>query len=231
MTRSDEIAENLATVSRRVEEACLTAGRARAEVTLIAVTKNFPVEDVRILYELGVRDFGENRDSEGAQKSQLIQSDAIWHFQGQIQSNKITSIMRWANCVHSLGSLDHAKKFDSLQNGAAHQLEKIFVQLNFEPERRDRGGVPFSQIEPFLEELTAQTALLPNGLMTVAPLDRHPARIFEDLCAIRARLITSFPTLIDLSMGMSGDYEAAIVAGATHVRIGSSILGSRGVPA
>lgn len=231
MTRREEILENLSIVQARIDSACVSSNRSSKEVTLIAVSKNFPVEDARILYELGVRDFGENRDEEGALKSEFLPGDITWHFQGQIQSRKINSIAGWADCVHSLHSIDHARKFDSLLESKGSRVREFFVQVNFEPERNDRGGVARSQIVAFLEELHNQTQIRPLGLMTVAPIKGDPTKIFEELRTIQMKLVASFPTLVGLSMGMSGDFEAAIGCGATHIRIGSSILGSRVLPA
>lgn len=237
MTRREEISENLSIVQARIDSACGSSGRSSKEVTLIAVTKNFPAEDAQILYELGVRDFGENRDQEGALKSGLLPGDITWHFQGQIQSRKINSISSWADCIHSLSSIDHARKFNSLlgnpenKENKKNKVGKFLIQVNFEPERSDRGGVVPLRIEPFLEELQSLTQIRPVGLMTVAPVLGDPTNIFEELRAIQMRLVLSFPTVTHLSMGMSGDFEAAIWCGATHIRVGSSILGSRGLPA
>ena len=231
MTRSEEISENLSLIQARIASACGSSGRSSKEVTLIAVTKNFPTGDAQILYELGVRDFGENRDQEGALKSELLPKDITWHFQGQLQSRKINSIASWADCIHSLSSIDHARKFDSLLGSKESTAGEFLVQVNFEPDRSDRGGVDPLQIEPFLEELHNWTQIRPVGLMTVAPAHGDPANIFEELRAIQMKLVLSFPTLVQLSMGMSGDFESAIRCGATHIRIGSSILGSRVPPA
>ena len=108
MTRELEIAQNLAKVRERIAKAAASSDRNLEEITLIAVTKNFPVSDAQILYELGIRDMGENRDEEGARKSEQLPADISWHFQGQIQSRKIKSIASWADVVHSLDSLSHA---------------------------------------------------------------------------------------------------------------------------
>jgi pyridoxal phosphate enzyme (YggS family) len=234
VTRSEEISENLSLIQARIDSACGSSARSSKEVTLIAVTKNFPVGDAQILYELGVRDFGENRDQEGALKSELLPEDITWHFQGQLQSRKINSIASWADCIHSLSSIEHAKKFDSLlgaKEGKESKAREFLVQVNFESERSDRGGVDPLQIEHFLGELHNWTQIRPVGLMTVAPVHGDPANIFEELRAIQMKLVLSFPTLVNLSMGMSGDFESAIRCGATHIRIGSSILGSRVLPA
>lgn len=226
MSRREEIAENLRIVFERIDAAAAVAHRDPSEIELITVTKNFPVSDAEILYQLGLRNFGENRDQEGALKAKQLPKDVIWHFQGQVQSRKIKSIVEWASTIHSLGSRDHAEKFSSALQG---ERRSFFVQVNLEPERSDRGGVALSELEMFLTHILEETSLSLVGLMTVAPLDLNPQSAFNLLRVAQGRLVPSFPALTGLSMGMSGDFEAAIAAGATHLRIGSSILGSRGL--
>lgn len=223
MSRAEEIAANLAQVQEKISRAAAASDRTLDEITLIAVTKNFPVSDAQILYDLGIRNMGENRDEEGARKSEQLPADIRWHFQGQIQSRKIKSISSWADVIHSLDSLSHAEKFAALGEGAPTEF---FVQINLEPERHDRGGIAPTQIDTFLQELAEKAEIFPIGLMTVAPIDQDPTRVFTELSEMQRRV-----RLQNLSMGMSGDFEAAISAGATHIRIGSSILGSRGYPA
>ena len=223
MSRAEEIAANLAQVQEKISRAAAASDRTLDEITLIAVTKNFPVSDAQILYDLGIRNMSENRDEEGARKSEQLPADIRWHFQGQIQSRKIKSISSWADVIHSLDSLSHAEKFAALGEGAPTEF---FVQINFEPERHDRGGIAPTQIDTFLQELAEKAEIFPIGLMTVAPIDQDPTRVFTELSEMQRRV-----RLQNLSMGMSGDFEAAISAGATHIRIGSSILGSRGYPA
>ena len=223
MSRAEEIAANLAQVQEKISRAAAASDRTLDEITLIAVTKNFPVSDAQILYDLGIRNMGENRDEEGARKSEQLPADIRWHFQGQIQSRKIKSISSWADVIHSLDSLSHAEKFAALGEGAPTEF---FVQINLEPERHDRGGIAPTQIDTFFQELAEKAEIFPIGLMTVAPIDQDPTRVFTELSEMQRRV-----RLQNLSMGMSGDFEAAISAGATHIRIGSSILGSRGYPA
>ena len=223
MSRAEEIAANLAQVQEKISRAAAASDRTLDEITLIAVTKNFPVSDAQILYDLGIRNMSENRDEEGARKSEQLPADIRWHFQGQIQSRKIKSISSWADVIHSLDSLSHAEKFAALGEGAPTEF---FVQINLEPERHDRGGIAPTQIDTFLQELAEKAEIFPIGLMTVAPIDQDPTRVFTELSEMQRRV-----RLQKLSMGMSGDFEAAISAGATHIRIGSSILGSRGYPA
>lgn len=228
MTREEEISAKLREVEGKIAAATSRAGRVRNEIQLIVVTKNFPVSDAQILYDLGIRAFGENRDQEGSLKSEQLPSDITWHFQGQVQSRKIKSIASWADYVHSLDSLDHALKFSSYQEG---MLRTFFIQVNLEPLRIDRGGVSSQELEPLLEAIHSETEIRPIGLMAVAPAQVEPERAFAQMQEIHNRLLTSFPEVTALSLGMSGDYEAAIAAGATHLRIGSSILGSRVLPA
>ena len=223
MSRAEEIAANLAQVQEKISRAAAASDRTLDEITLIAVTKNFPVSDAQILYDLGIRNMSENRDEEGARKSEQLPADIRWHFQGQIQSRKIKSISSWADVIHSLDSLSHAEKFAALGEGAPTEF---FVQINLEPERHDRGGIAPTQIDTVLQELAEKAEIFPLGLMTVAPIDQDPTRVFTELSEMQRRV-----RLQNLSMGMSGDFEAAISAGATHIRIGSSILGSRGYPA
>ncbi len=233
MTRGQEIAGNLTKVVESIEKAALNARRDPSGITLIAVTKNFPISDAQILYDLGIRNFGENRDDEGALKSEGLPSDATWHFQGQIQGRKIKSIASWADQIHSLDSLDHARKFDAIvgvDQMAEGKVKKYFLQVNLEPGRVDRGGVNAKEVKRVLEILFRETRITPVGFMTVAPQSMDPLMAFRKVRELRENCVEQYPSLNQLSMGMSGDFEAAIACGATHIRIGSSILGSRGLP-
>jgi len=226
-SRYEELARSLTSVQARIEKAAALAGRDPREIELIAVTKNFPVSDGEILYELGVRSMGENRDSEGAGKAAVLsdRADLTWHFQGQIQSRKIPSIASWAQVVHSLDEISHANKFAQQPH-----IPEFFLQVNFEPERSDRGGVAPAELSNFIEQLPEVIALRLTGLMCVAPIDQEPSKVFSELADLRNTLSLQHPQfthLTHLSMGMSNDFEAAIAHGATQIRVGSSILGSR----
>ncbi len=222
--RQSELQANLESVHNRVHAAFRARGSGDAP-TLIVVTKNFPASDAQLLYELGVRDCGENRDQEGSEKSALLTSDIRWHFQGQIQGRKIASIASWAAVVHSLDQLSHAEKFATLADRL--ELPEFFLQVNLEPERTDRGGVAPSDLLRFIESLPQSVYGKTIGLMTVAPQSMQAAQAFEIVAGLSTQVRTAHPTLTCLSMGMSGDFEAAIAHGATHIRVGSSILGSR----
>lgn len=212
--RKDELAANLKSVEEMISAAVQRSGRKRDEVTLVVVTKTFPVEDAQLLYELGIRHFGENRDQEGSLKAPILPADVHWHFQGQIQSRKIPSILSWSKTIHSLDSLDHAKKFS--ERGA--EGHEFFLQVNCEEAAEHRGGVQINEIEEFLQKSPVPI----SGLMVVPPLQSQPREIFAAIAELGRKHSLSY-----LSMGMSGDYEIAIEQGATHIRVGSSILGSR----
>ena len=214
MNRKEEISHKLEDVRAKI------ANVAEHEVCLIAVTKTFPISDVQILHDLGVTNFGENRDAEGAEKSAVV--SGTWHFQGQIQSNKLKSITSWANVIHSL---DDPRHFEIIEKVAPHPLQ-IFLQVSLDGADH-RGGAG-------LEDLYALAAMVDKsathtlaGLMSVPPLGVDPNLAFAQLAVIHNDFMGQFPEARSLSAGMSGDYEIAISHGATHVRVGSSILGSR----
>jgi len=225
VSRENYILENLKAVQLRISEACQASGRNASEVTLIAVTKNYPISDVQILVDYGVSNFGENRDQEGREKSAAIK--AHWHFQGQIQSNKIGSIASWAQTVHSLDEARHVEKFSrAIPEGK--KLE-VFIQVALDASP-GRGGVGEQSLAQMADLVISFPALELQGLMAVAPLGEDPDRAFARLAIIHSEFIQQFPRSAALSAGMSLDYESAIAHGATHVRIGSSILGSRTNP-
>mgnify|MGYP000707342624 FL=1 len=220
-SRAAEISANLQAITARIVSAAESSGRDPEEITLIAVTKTFPVSDVKILYELGVRDFGENRDQEGSVKFSELPGDSNWHFQGQIQSNKLKSIAAWADVIHSIDDISHARKLSSLVGA-----KDIFVQVSLDG-LPGRGGVNPEQLLDFLAEVTALANLKVRGLMAVAPLDEPPLEAFKRLKALSETVIKTHPNTWEISAGMSNDFEAAISQGATHIRIGSQILGVR----
>jgi pyridoxal phosphate enzyme (YggS family) len=210
MSRSEELAENLRAVQSRIP----------SHVTLIVVTKTYPVSDVLILKELGVENFGENRTEEGEVKAAAV--PAIWHFQGGIQSRKIKDIVKWADVIHSLDSADHAQK---LGQRALRPLE-VFAQLSLDGDQ-DRGGVVESELSALAAAISSQPQLILKGLMCVPPVHSDPIESFAKIQKVHQRFLQEFPKAQSLSAGMSGDFEVAIDHGATHIRVGSSILGSR----
>lgn len=245
MDRKSELARNLEQVEAKISAALQSAGRNRSEVTLIVVSKNFPVSDIEILHELGVREFGENRDQEARTKIAALSqvedrdfSDIRWHYQGQLQSNKLASIASWASMVHSV---DKVRDLRGLSAGAVKvgRTTQCLVQLSLEPKVADhrseassgRAGTDFAGaieiLDTFYRELPQLSGISLVGAMAVAPLGQDPQEAFELLQRHFRELSARYPGFLLLSAGMSGDYEAALLAGATHLRIGSSILVSR----
>ena len=211
MTRREELAANLASVQERIT---------RPDVTLIVVTKTYPVSDVQILKELGVENFGENRTEEGEVKAAAV--PATWHFQGGIQSRKLKDIVQWADVIHSLDSTEHALKLGQ----RAVRPMKVFLQLSLDGDP-ERGGVVESELAALAEVVVAAPNLTLAGLMCVPPVSAIPAEAFSQIYSVHQRFLRDFPNAQSLSTGMSGDFEVAIDHGATHIRVGSSILGSR----
>jgi pyridoxal phosphate enzyme (YggS family) len=214
MNRKEELSQNLELVRSKIAKV------ADHEVTLIAVTKTFPVSDAQILHELGVQDFGENRDAEGAEKAGIV--SGTWHFQGQIQSNKLRSISSWATVIHSL---DEPRHFEMIEKVAPHPLQ-IFLQVSLDG-AHNRGGAALADLYSLAAVVEKSPTHTLAGLMSVPPVELNPDEAFTQLALIHKAFMERFPGASSLSAGMSGDYESAIVHGATHVRVGSSILGSR----
>ena len=217
--RKAEIARNLQEVKERIIGAAKSVNRDPNEIELIVVTKTFPISDIEILRDLGETNFGENRDQEAGPKAEII--SATWHFQGQIQSNKIKSICQWADVIHSISSEKEILKF--AQSERKHQL---FLQVSLDGQV-GRGGANPAELAQLADLVNESNNLELLGLMAVAPLGVEPMKAFADLAQINQGFAGQFPNSKFLSAGMSGDFEAAIKYGATHIRVGSSILGSR----
>jgi pyridoxal phosphate enzyme (YggS family) len=224
MSRKDQILSNLESVKEKISAAAQEAGRAPSEITLIAVTKTFPVSDLEILHELGVRNFGENRDQEAAPKVGVLPADITWHFQGGIQSNKLKSISNWASVIHSVDKFKYAQMISQFSVG---KTKEIFIQVSLDTLPQSREGVDPADLMQLAEQIMSLPNLEVKGLMAVAPLDQPTEQAFVRLQQIQQKFIQLYPAASSLSSGMSGDYELAISLGATHVRIGSSILGNR----
>ncbi|MFJ8075926.1 YggS family pyridoxal phosphate-dependent enzyme [Streptomyces sp. NPDC096176] len=232
--RRTELAANLAAVEERISSACAAAGRGREEVTLIVVTKTYPASDVRLLHELGVRHVAENRDQDAAPKAAACADlNLHWHFVGQLQTNKVRSVASYADVVQSVDRL----KLVSALSTAAVRAERelgclIQVALDAESGRQgDRGGVAPDGIEELAAAVAGSPGLRLDGLMTVAPLagpyaGRQQAA-FERLMEFASSLRAAHPAANMVSAGMSADLEQAVAAGATHVRVGTAVLGVR----
>ncbi|MCA1693405.1 MAG: alanine racemase [Actinobacteria bacterium] len=248
MTRQEELAANLAALERRIEAACLAAGRSRAGVTLVAVSKSWPATDVLLLQELGVHDFGENRDQEAAAKAAVVAmagraSDTMppwtehppatgqvmaatrWHFVGSVQTNKARGIAAYADVVHSL---DRPSAVHALAAGARRAARSVhaLVQVSLDGDP-DRGGAIIEQV-PALAELVAEAdGLILAGVMAVAPRGLPALPAFERLVALAGRVRDDHPDARLISAGMTGDLEAAVQAGANVLRVGTALFGHR----
>lgn len=224
--RLADLAAGLADVEQRIAQACADAGRARDDVTLIAVTKTYPASDVDALASLGVRDVGENRHPEAGDKAAESTADVRWHFLGGLQTNKAGQVARYADVVHSV---DRPKLVASLSRGAvaAQRTITCLVQVDFDATNPGRSGVVPGDVMALAEQVATADHLRLGGLMTVAPLGVDPRPVFDQMAVLSATLTASFPEATWISAGMSGDFEHAISAGATHLRIGRSILGAR----
>lgn len=228
MTRREEVAAGLATVRGRIAAACREAGRDPDEVRLVVVTKFFPESDVRLLADLGVSDVGENRHQEAREKAAACADLPLrWHFIGGLQSNKAAAV---ASYSHVVESLDRVKLVAPLARGAHERPEPLdcLLQVSLDPPgAAGRAGVDPAGLDELAREVEAAGPLRLRGLMAVAPLGEDPAAAFARLARIRQDFLAAHPGADRLSAGMSGDLEQAVLAGATHVRVGSAILGSR----
>lgn len=232
--RRTQLAENLAQVEERIASACVAAGRKREEVTLIVVTKTYPASDVRILHELGVRHVAENRDQDAAPKAAACADLSLtWHFVGQLQTNKVRSVVSYADVVQSV---DRTKLVTALSAAAVREGRELgcLIQVALDAgsgERGARGGIAPDGIEELAAAVEAAPGLRLDGLMTVAPLSGPYAgrqrAAFDRLMEFSSRLRGNHPAANMVSAGMSADLEEAVAAGATHVRVGTAVLGVR----
>jgi pyridoxal phosphate enzyme (YggS family) len=225
------IEDNLSSVRARIAAACGRAGRDPAGVTLVAVSKTVPAERVRVAYDLGVRDFGENRVEEGVPKQAGLPGDIRWHMIGHVQSRKAREAAEHFCLVHSVDSLKLAQRL-AREAGAAGRELPILLEINVAGEEAKYGYTPGAAFFDEVAQILALPALRVRGLMTMAPIvpDPQQARaVFAGLRALRGELVRRFPQVDwpELSMGMTDDFEVAIEEGATIVRVGRAIFGER----
>ncbi|MGN6794854.1 MAG: YggS family pyridoxal phosphate-dependent enzyme [Streptosporangiaceae bacterium] len=240
-SRREELLANLAAVRARIAAACEQAGRLSDEVTLIAITKTFPATDVRLLAELGVLDIGENRDQEAAPKAAEcadLEPPLRWHFVGQLQANKAKSVIRYAEVIHSV---DRSRLVEVLgtRASAAGRSVTCLVQVDLDQAndevgdkvaaagRVQRGGAAPDEVPALADAIAAQDGLILGGVMAVAPLGAPPKPAFRTLADVAAIVRKAHPGATMISAGMTGDLEEAIAEGATHVRVGTALLGGR----
>ena len=224
-----ELGQRYQAIVEAIASAATSANRDPKEVTLVVVSKNHPHQLVLDLLELGARDFGENRDQDASPKAKQIALESEqafnWHFIGQLQTNKVKSVLEYASFLHSL---DRSSLLDELIKRTAERATalKVFVQVNM-TEDLERGGVNPLDLMAFAERVLSAPGLELVGLMGVGGLDVAPELEFERLAKLSGELQQLAPEASRLSMGMSGDFETAIAYGATHLRIGTAITGNR----
>ena len=230
--RAAELSENLSALRARIAAACEVAGRPADDVTLIAITKTFPASDVRLLAGLGITDVGENRDQEAAPKAAAcagLEPPLRWHFVGQLQANKARSVVTYADVVHSV---DRPKLVRALgtRARAAGRVITCLIQVDLDPAPDpERGGAQPADVAALADEVAAEQGLALGGVMAVAPLGEPPRPAFRRLAEVAQVVRAAHPGAMMISAGMTGDLDAAIAEGATHVRVGTALLGSRRV--
>lgn len=231
--RAVELRENLRVLRARIAAACDAAGRRADDVTLIVVTKTFPASDVRLLAALGITDVGENRDQEAAPKAAEcadLQPLLRWHFVGQLQVNKCASVVGYADVVHSVDRLRLIRALGTRAT-AAGRLITCLIQVNLDPASgtgdTERGGALPADVPALASAIAAEDGLELGGVMAVAPLDQPPRPAFRRLRGVAELVRAAHPGAMMISAGMTGDLDEAIAEGATHVRVGTALLGGR----
>jgi pyridoxal phosphate enzyme (YggS family) len=230
--RRGELSGNLQHVHERIRSACDAAGRLPKDVVLIVVTKFFPVSDVVALCQLGVTDIGENRDQEASAKVAALPSEVRErlhvHFIGQLQSNKAASLASYVDTVHSIDRAKLVRALDRAAIAAGRDIGALVqVSLSEGSSVPGRGGIPPEGVAELANSVAAAQHLTLRGVMAVAPLGGDPGKAFAQLAAVAQRVRVDHPEATWISAGMSADLEAAVANGATHLRVGTAILGSR----
>jgi PLP dependent protein len=226
--RRTELRESLIALRARIAAACEAAGRSEGDVSLIAVTKTFPVSDIRLLSDLGITDVGENKDQEAAPKAAECAALGLpltWHFVGQLQVNKVASVASYADVIHSV---DRPRLVSALGRRAvtAGRELRCLIQVSLDG-AVGRGGALPADVPGLADTIAAEPGLSLGGVMAVAPQGAPPGPAFERLRDIAGILRSAHPEAVAISAGMSGDVEEAIARGATLVRIGTALLGGR----
>jgi pyridoxal phosphate enzyme (YggS family) len=226
--RLSDIQGNLEVIQSRIKNACSAAGRDVSEITLIAVTKTYPASDVDLLKQLGIENVGENRDQEASSKKSEVKNEFKWHFIGQLQSNKAKSVVNYADLIHSVDRWSLAKEIQKSAQGI-NKVQPVLIQVDLDQSGPDptRGGIWPAELNELVASINQASHLELKGLMSVAPLGEKPELAFARLKDIRVGFLKENPEAQILSAGMSDDLEAAILHGATHLRIGSALLGER----
>lgn len=223
MSRADEIRVNVDEVERRIAAACARAGRAREDVRLVAVSKTFPATDVEHAIAAGMTDIGENKVQEARDKKPAVASAARWHLIGHLQSNKAKDAVRWFDVIQAIDSLDLARKVARAAE-AMGKRQEVLLQVNIGREPQKSGAEP-GDVAALVRDVAALPSLHLSGLMAIPPAGEpeESRPYFRELRVLRDDL-----GMRELSMGMTDDFEVAIEEGATIIRVGRAIFGSRG---
>jgi pyridoxal phosphate enzyme (YggS family) len=227
--RRGQIAGGLDDVRGRIAAAAAECGRDSADITLVVVTKTWPVSDLEVLLDLGVDDLGENKHQEAEEKAAALAGRGVrWHFVGQIQSNKATKIAAYADVVHSVDSVRVAQRLNAGAHARDREVECLIqVSLDARSEEEHRGGIQPADIDELAHTIETAGRLRLAGVMGVAPLGGDPVAAYRRLVQASRDLTATYPDATVVSAGMSDDLEEAVKAGATHVRVGSAVLGER----
>ena len=225
------ISENLHEINDRILQACERADRSPDEVTLIAVSKTKPLSALSEAYEEGARDFGENKVQEICEKYPEMPKDARFHMIGHLQTNKVTQVIDKVVLIHSVDSVHLAEKIE--KEAAKRQITAdILLEVNVAREE-SKFGLLFEEVVPALEMIRKFPHIRVKGLMTIAPNVEVPEenrkyfrKLYQLYVDIKSKNIDNGSMSV-LSMGMTGDFEVAIEEGATMIRVGTGIFGSR----
>lgn len=223
------VRENLHKLEARIESACLKANRKRNDVKLIAVSKTYPIEVIKEVYNLGQKDFGENRAQELRDKSEMLKETVLWHFIGHLQTNKVKYVIKSAEFIHSVESFRLVDEIN-LQAEKIKKKQQILLEVNTSNEDSKYGLQNEDDVFRLAEHCNSLENIKLCGLMTMAPFtedEKIIRKTFSDLRELKDKLNKSGFDLKELSMGMTNDFEIAIEEGATMIRIGTAIFGSR----
>lgn len=221
-----EVSSRLRAVRARIAAAARAAGRDPADIRLVAISKFHPLEKIAAAHAAGQVDIGESRAQELDAKLASDPPPGVrWHFVGRLQRNKVGMVAGRVVLIHSV---DRPRLADAV---ASHMqsldgIQDVLIQVNVVGEER-KGGCAPADLPALAERIAVLDGVRAVGLMTIPPLDGDPGAVFAQLRAMRSRLAAEHPSVRELSMGMSGDLEAAVVAGATIVRVGTAIFGPR----
>lgn len=225
------IQENLAKVEKEIRDACDRSGRNPQDVTLISVSKTKPVEMIEEAYELGKREFGENKAQEMKEKQEILPKDIKWHFIGHLQTNKVKYVVGRAFLIHSVDSYHLAEAIEK-ESGKKNVITHILVEVNVAQEE-SKFGLKTEETLALVKQIASLPHIKIDGLMTIAPFVADPEEnrgVFRQLRELSVDIAGKNIDNVSmdvLSMGMTNDYQVAIEEGATYVRVGTGIFGER----